>query len=110
MMSNLSKNKCIPCSGETPPLSKELVGQYLAEVGDWKLEESKIVKTFTFKNFDEAMAFANKVAEIAREEEHHPDILVHDYKKVTITLTTHAIHNLSSNDFIVAAKINDLNF
>lgn len=109
-MSDLSKKKCVPCSGDTPPLSKELVSQYLEEVGSWELKKETIERSFVFTNFDEAMIFVNKVADIAREEEHHPDINVHDYKKVTITLTTHAIHGLSANDFIVAAKINDLSF
>ena len=60
-----------------------------------------------FKNFVEAMAFINKVADIAEEERHHPDIHI-SYNKVQLTLTTHAIHGLSENDFILAAKIDSL--
>jgi len=100
----------VPCSGGTPPLSKELVTQYLEEVSGWELKGDTVERNFVFKNFDEAMIFVNKVADIAREEEHHPDIFIHSYKKVTISLSTHAIHGLSKNDFIVAAKINDLGF
>jgi len=109
-MTELTKQKCVPCSGETPPLSQELIAQYLKEIEHWELKGEKIERTFVFKNFDEAIDFINKVASIARAEEHHPDINIHDYKKVTVTLTTHVMHNLSSNDFIMAAKINDLGF
>lgn len=76
-------------------------------VKDWVLdsEGKNISKKFTFKNFVEALAFVNKVGEIAENEQHHPDIEL-GWGKVNITLTTHAIKGLSQNDFIVAAKIN----
>lgn len=65
----------------------------------------KITKKFKFKNFKEAMAFINKVAELAESEGHHPDIFIF-YNRVKFELSTHAIGGLSENDFILAAKIN----
>ena len=74
----------------------------------WEVAEGKkIFRRFSFKNFKEAMAFVNKVADIAESEGHHPDIFV-SYNKVKITLFTHAIGGLSENDFILAAKIEKL--
>ncbi|MFW9806104.1 MAG: 4a-hydroxytetrahydrobiopterin dehydratase [Candidatus Thorarchaeota archaeon] len=70
-------------------------------------EIDKIEKTFKFKDFNKAMMFVNKVAEIAEEQGHHPDILI-QWNKVTLTLWTHAIKGLHDNDFILAAKIDEL--
>ena len=72
-----------------------------------QLKEGHLYKKFKFKNFLEAMKFVNAVAEIADQEQHHPDFCVH-YNKVEIQLWTHAINGLSENDFIVAAKIDKL--
>lgn len=74
---------------------------------DWKLEEDNISRHFTFKDFKEAMVFVNRVADIANEENHHPDISIF-YNKVDIKLSTHAVKGLSENDFILAAKIDKL--
>jgi len=73
---------------------------------DWMLIDDAhlLVKEFRFKDFAGAMAFANKVASIAEEENHHPDLSV-AWGRVSIELTTHAIEGLSENDFILAAKI-----
>lgn len=76
-------------------------------VKDWAIsdDDKNISKHFKFQNFKEALEFVNKVGDIAESEGHHPDIEL-GWGKVNITLTTHAIHGLSQNDFIVAAKIN----
>jgi len=110
MSSDLTTKKCTPCEGGTPPLNGEKVGEYLKQIPEWTLAEGKkkISRTFKFKNFKEAMAFLNKVALIAEEEGHHPDIHL-SYNKLTLELWTHAIKGLSENDFIVAAKIDSLN-
>ncbi len=76
----------------------------LKKVEGWELKENKIRKTFRFKDFKESMKFVNRVADIAEEEGHHPNIFI-SWNKVTLTLTTHAIGGLSENDFILAAKI-----
>jgi 4a-hydroxytetrahydrobiopterin dehydratase len=77
-------------------------------VKDWVLssDAKNISKKFTFDNFKQALDFVNKVGDIAEKEGHHPDIHLIDYKYVSIVLSTHAIGGLSTNDFIVAAKIN----
>ena len=71
------------------------------------IDNKKIAQSFTFKNFKEALNFANQVGEIAEQEQHHPDLHVY-YGKVEIELATHAIGGLSENDFIMASKIEDL--
>jgi len=80
---------------------------YLDSVDGWEVinNETSIQKTVEQKNFSQAVRFINQIAEIAEAEGHHPDIFLHDYKKLTITLSTHAINGLSINDFILAAKI-----
>mgnify|MGYP001616306343 CR=1 FL=1 len=105
----LQDKKCVPCEGGTPPLRKNEAKKYLAELqGDWKIVEGKkIQRELKFKDFKEAMAFVNKVADIAESEGHHPDIHVH-YNRVMIELWTHAVGGLSENDFILAAKIDGI--
>lgn len=110
-MRDLAKQKCVPCEGGVPLLNKNEIQQYLQRVHEWEfLDEKpqKIKRKFTFKDFKEALDFINKVGELAESENHHPDIFLHNYKKLDITLSTHAIGGLSSNDFIMAAKINNL--
>ena len=106
-MGNLATKKCVPCEGGVPPLQEKQIQGYLGELkGDWKvLEEKKIQRQFKFKDFKAALAFINKVGEIAEKENHHPDIRLFGYNKVEIELSTHAIGGLSENDFILAAKI-----
>jgi 4a-hydroxytetrahydrobiopterin dehydratase len=107
---DLKQKKCKPCEGGVPPLGSDQISQYLKEVNSgWEVvdNDTKIRKTFRFKNFREALDFANKVGEIAEDEQHHPDLHVY-YGKVIIDLSTHAIDGLSENDFIVAAKVDEL--
>ncbi len=105
----LSDKKCGPCNHKTPPLSQAQLSEYSMAIPSWEIERDtstpKIKRDFTFKNFLLAMAFINKMAVIAEEEGHHPDFHLYNYRNVSVSLTTHAIHNLSENDFIVAAKI-----
>lgn len=105
----LKEKKCEPCEGGTPPLNAQQISQYLKELkNEWEvLENTKIRKTYKFKNFREALDFANKVGEIAEEEQHHPDLHVY-YGKVSIDLSTHSIGGLSENDFIMASKIENI--
>ena len=82
----------------------------LGVVPGWEKSEEevdKIEKLFKFRNFSESIEFVNKVAEIAEEQDHHPDIFIH-WNEVTITLWTHAIKGLFDNDFILAAKIDEI--
>lgn len=105
---SLLYSKCVPCEGGTKPLTRAEFSVYLPQVPDWQvLDDLKLFKTFTFKDFSAALNFINQVGAIAQSEGHHPDINLHDFKKVDITLSTHAIGGLSVNDFILAVKIND---
>ena len=101
---NLTQKKCIPCEAGSPPLEESKVNELLKEIPTWTLKNEHLCKKFKFKNFLDAMKFVNSVAEIAEQEQHHPDFCVH-YNKIEIELFTHAIKGLSENDFIVAAKI-----
>jgi 4a-hydroxytetrahydrobiopterin dehydratase len=105
----LKEKKCKPCEGGVPPLKTDEIEKYKNELQtDWEIiDDKKIRKSFKFKNFREALDFANKVGEIAEEEQHHPDLHVY-YGKVTIDLSTHAIGGLSENDFILASKTENL--
>jgi 4a-hydroxytetrahydrobiopterin dehydratase len=106
----LASLACVPCRGGTPPMEGEKIKRMLEVVPGWTKsagEIDKIEKLFKFKNFAEAIIFVNKVAEIAEEQDHHPDIFI-QWNKVTLTLWTHAIKGLFENDFILAAKIDEL--
>lgn len=113
---DLTKIKCVPCEGGVDPMTEPEIKDYLGQLKlDWKVVDGppageagkKIVHQFEFKNFKEAMKFVNKIAAIAEEEQHHPDIYIF-YNKVRIELTTHAINGLFKNDFIMASKIERL--
>jgi 4a-hydroxytetrahydrobiopterin dehydratase len=103
----LADEKCKPCRSDTPPLSREKAETLLEQVPDWTLKDGSIEKTFQFDDFKEAMRFVNHLAGVAEEEGHHPDIYI-SYNKVRLELSTHKIGGLSTNDFIVAAKIDAL--
>lgn len=109
-MSKLSKKKCIPCEGGVDPLNPDQAELLMGELNpEWMLidQHRMLARSFTFKNFKDALAFANKVGAIAEEEQHHPDMTL-GWGNVGVELTTHAIGGLSENDFIVAAKIDEL--
>jgi 4a-hydroxytetrahydrobiopterin dehydratase len=89
---------------ETVPLSTEEVEKNLACVPKWSLANRTIGREFRFKDFRQAMGFVNRVAGIATIQDHHPDLFI-SYNKVQVTLSTHKAGGLTSNDFIVAAKI-----
>lgn len=109
MINNLLNKKCVPCEGGTKPYTREQINQYLSLLSNqWEVvEDKKISFTFKFKTFKDAIKFINKVADLAESENHHPNIYNY-YNKVKIVLTTHAIGGLSENDFIMAAKIEQL--
>lgn len=107
---SLHKKHCVPCEGGTPPLEDSKENELIKETPGWILlreEAHKIRRMFTFKDFKESMVFVNKVAVLAEEEGHHPDIKI-IYSKVQLELFTHAAGGLSENDFIMASKINQL--
>lgn len=106
----LLSKKCIPCNIGTPPLTSVEIDKYKKELKlEWiVIDDKKIERDFSFKDFEEALKFVNKVGEIAEREQHHPDIYLHSWRKVKIELMTHKIKGLSENDFILAAKIEEL--
>jgi 4a-hydroxytetrahydrobiopterin dehydratase len=75
---------------------------------DWRSEGDALVRDFEFKDFAGAMAFVNQVAEIAEERNHHPDILVHGWNKVRLTLSTHSEGGVTDNDRQLAEQIDSL--
>ncbi len=103
---NLTDKKCVACEGGIPPLGKKSAVEYLSQVPAWKpnADYTAISREFSFDDFKQAMTFINKVADLAEEEGHHPDIHVF-YNRVKLELSTHALGGLSENDFILAAKI-----
>lgn len=109
MTTDLAKKKCVACEGGVAPLNRVEAEVLLQQLRGWTLADDAktISKTFAFKNFAEALAFVNKVGAIAEAEGHHPDIEL-SWGKAAIALTTHAIGGLSENDFILAAKVDEL--
>lgn len=108
---DLTQKKCVACEGGVKPFTKEQAAEYLKETPGWRVlpDNLKIDREFKFKDFKEAMVFINKAGDLAESEGHHPDIHVF-YNRVRLELSTHSIGGLSENDFILAAKINQLQF
>jgi 4a-hydroxytetrahydrobiopterin dehydratase len=77
-------------------------------MSDWREEEAALVRDFKFADFAGAMAFVNRVADAAEEANHHPDILVHGWNKVRLTLSTHTAGKVTDNDHRLAARIDEL--
>ena len=107
---DLATRHCVPCEGGTKPMSRSEAEGHLASTAGWKLIEGeplKIARSLKFKGFAEAMQFVNRLAAVAEAEGHHPDFCV-SWNRVKLELFTHSIGGLSENDFIMAAKINEL--
>lgn len=105
----LSAHHCVPCEGGVDPLTREEFAVYLPQVSEWQIKEEKLLeREFVCENFKDAVAFINQIAQVAESEGHHPDLYLHDYKKIRVTLSTHAIKGLSVNDFVLAVKIDAL--
>jgi 4a-hydroxytetrahydrobiopterin dehydratase len=106
----LVAKKCKPCEGGVEPASRQEADQQLKNLNGWRLthEGQRIRKDWTVKNFMAGMDFFNRVAQVAEDDGHHPDLHLEGYRKVWIELWTHAIGGLSENDFILAAKIDRL--
>ena len=109
-MSELAQKKCVACEGGMPPLNRDEAQILMKQLNQWSLSGDSrwISKEFKFEDFKSAMAFTNKVADIAEDDGHHPDLQI-SWGKVVVELTTHANKGLSQNDFIIAAKIDALN-
>ena len=109
-MSELRTERCVPCEGGVAPLTVEEAEALMRELNPgWSLHDSArlIARDFQFGNFHETMAFVNALAWIAHREDHHPDLEI-GYRHCLVRYSTHAIGGLSQNDFICAAKIDEL--
>jgi 4a-hydroxytetrahydrobiopterin dehydratase len=106
----LVAKKCQPCEGGVPPCTRAEAEQQLARLAGWRLthDGQRVRKDWTVKNFMAGMRFFGEVARLAEEDGHHPDLHLEGYRKVWIEIWTHAIGGLSENDFILAAKIDQL--
>jgi 4a-hydroxytetrahydrobiopterin dehydratase len=106
----LTNKKCKPCEGGVDPVSPDEAKAQVEKLPGWSLspDAKKIRKEWTVKNFMAAIKFFNEVAKIAEADDHHPDLHLTGYRNVAIELSTHAIGGLSENDFILAAKINQV--
>lgn len=89
-------------------MMKEEAEKHLKQVEDWKMVGNAIEKDYKFSNFRQAIAFINRVAEIAESQNHHPDILLWSWNNVRLTLTTHAAKGLSKDDFALASRIDQI--
>jgi 4a-hydroxytetrahydrobiopterin dehydratase len=110
-MTLLADKTCVPCRGGVPPLKGDKLAEMHRQLGDPKswnvVEEHHLVRAYKFQDFKSALAFVNRVGEVAEEQRHHPDILL-GWGKVEITSWTHAVDGLTESDFILAAKIDRL--
>lgn len=106
-MSALSQLKCAACRPDSPRATEQEMQQWLPQIPEWHVIEREgvpqLTRSYKFKNFAEALAFTNRVGELAEQQDHHPALLT-EYGKVTVRWWTHAIRGLHRNDFIMAAK------
>jgi len=104
-MPDLASKTCVPCRGGVPPLKGRELEEMLKQVSGWMVVNGHhLTKTYKFPDFRQALAFVNRVGEIAEQQGHHPDIFL-AWGKVEVTFWTHAIDGLTESDFIMAAKI-----
>jgi 4a-hydroxytetrahydrobiopterin dehydratase len=108
----LTRKRCVPCEGGVPPLSHAEAQALARNFPDWAVDPDakRISRSLTMKNFMAGIDLFNKIATLAEEEGHHPDLHLEGYRNLKIILWTHAVGGLTENDFILAAKINQLPF
>lgn len=110
-MKTLAEQTCQPCQSGEQPLTEKEYATYMAQLDGWQIEEvagiPRLNKTFTFKNFTDALDFTNAVGDIAETADHHPALLT-EWGKVQVSWWTHSISGLHHNDFILAARTDEL--
>jgi len=110
-MTNLAAGKCVACRGGEPTVTDAEIAEYHPQIAEWQTIEvdgiKRLQRVFKLKNFIEAVAFTNKIAMVAEKEDHHP-LIVTEWGKVTVQWWTHKIKGLHKNDFIMAAKTDEL--
>lgn len=109
-MTQLTQKHCQPCEGKVKPYTKNEAEAQLKDVPSWKPASNyqSISRELVMKNFVAAVNLINKIKDVAESENHHPDLHLTGYKNLRIELSTHALGGLSENDFILAAKIDQL--
>ncbi len=110
-MTTLSQQKCVACRGGEPTLTDAQIAELQPQVPDWQIKEvngmKRLERLFKFRDFAEALAFTDRIGAIAEEEGHHP-LIVTEWGRVTVNWWTHKIGGLHQNDFIMAAKTDEL--
>ena len=110
-MSNLAVGKCVACRAGEPTLTDQQIAALQPQIPEWQVKEvdgvKRLARVFKFKNFVQALEFTNKVGAIAEEEDHHP-LIITEYGGVTLNWWTHIIKGLHQNDFIMAAKTDEI--
>ena len=110
-MDSLISQKCVACKADAPKVTDDELAELLKEIPEWKLitKESmlRLQRVFEFQGYSSAVQFTNKIADLAEQEDHHPAILL-EWGKVEVTWWTHKIRNLHRNDFVMAAKTDQI--
>jgi 4a-hydroxytetrahydrobiopterin dehydratase len=110
-MTNLASGKCVACRGGEPTLADSEISELQPQIADWQIKEvdgvKRLERVFKLKNFVDAIAFTNKIGEIAEEQGHHP-LIITEWGRVTVQWWTHKIRGLHKNDFIMAAKTDEV--
>jgi len=105
VMTSLADRRCVPCLGGTPPLTPSQIRPLLKQLPDWTIEDrKKLMRSYRFDNFVQAVDFVNAITAVAEREGHHPDLYVR-WGEVRVYLWTHKIDGLTESDFVMAAKI-----
>jgi 4a-hydroxytetrahydrobiopterin dehydratase len=107
-MSELAQKSCVPCRGGVPPLKGEQLDPYRKQVPEWNVvDQHHVERMYKFPDFRQALAFVNRVGDVAEEQGHHP-MICFTWGEARISLWTHKIDGLTESDFIMAAKIDEL--
>jgi 4a-hydroxytetrahydrobiopterin dehydratase len=108
MTSDLASKQCVPCRGGVPPLTHDEIVPLIDQLHGWEvIHGHHLVRSYAFPDFRTALAFVNRIGEVAEHEGHHPDLQL-SWGKVGIQIFTHKIDGLTESDFILAAKIDGL--
>jgi len=110
MTTELARKHCAPCEGGVPALSADRARELLRQTPGWEItaDGKRVRRAWRVKNFVAGLDFFRRVGDVAEAEGHHPDLHLVGYRDVTVEIWTHAVGGLTENDFILAAKINEL--
>ena len=110
-MTTLAQGTCVACRRDAPHVAKAEIEELLPQIPDWELVEidgiKRLQRVFGFPDFAQALSFTNRVGEIAEQQGHHPALLT-EWGRTTVTWWTHKIRGLHRNDFVMAAKTDEL--